>query len=268
MKLLFPNGEHAPVEFEPGRAMLGSGNDCQVVILAPGIALHHCQLDVKGYTAMLSLANPENPVTVNGKAVEEPVEIKPGDLVTFAEVRCRVVAVEKGQSPVPQRDVSVDDDGATKVRMALPKFVLRGVSGETFGRVFPIGQTTIVGRQSECEIHIPSEGISRRHAELRVTADGIMVEDLGSANGTYINDRRVTREMLKSGDELRFDTVRFLLLAPGQERAAANAGTPAPAASEPAAPAAKGGNKGLLWGMVGIAVIAVAAVGAKLAGLF
>ena len=267
MKLLFPNGEHAPVELDPGPAMLGSGNDCQVVLLAPGIALHHCELLVKQYTAKLKLANPENQVTVNGKSVDSEIEIKPGDLITFAEVRCRAVAVEKGQSPVPQRDVSANDDGATKVRMALPKFVLRGVSGETFGRVFPIGQTTVAGRQSECEIHIPSEGISRRHAELRLTADGIMVEDLGSANGTYINDRRVTRELLKSGDELRFDTVRFLLIAPGHERTPSN---PAPAAANTKAPspATQGSSKKLVWVMVVIAVAAVAAVGAKLAGLF
>ena len=135
MKLLFPNGEHAPVELDPGPALLGSGNDCRVVLLAPGIALHHCELKVSDYSARLKLSNPENPVTVNGKAVEAEVDIKPGDLVTFAEVRCRIVAVEKGQSPVPQRDLSANDDGATKVRMALPKFVLRGVSGETFGRV-------------------------------------------------------------------------------------------------------------------------------------
>ena len=168
---------------------------------------------------------------------------------------------------MPQRDVSANDDGATKVRMALPKFVLRGVSGETFGRVFPIGQTTVAGRQSECEIHIPSEGISRRHAELKLTADGIMVEDLGSANGTYINDRRITRELLKSGDELRFDTVRFLLIAPGQERSPTNP-APTSATQSSSAPAAKGSSKALVWVMVIIAGAAVAAVGAKLAGLF
>ncbi len=266
MKLLFPNGEHAPVELDPGPAMLGSGNDCQVVILAPGIALHHCKLQVRQYTATLTICNPENQVTVNGKAVENNVEIKPGELVTFAEVRCRIVAVEKGQSPVPQRDVSADDDGATKVRMAMPKFVLRGVSGDTFGRVFPIGQMTVAGRQGECDIHIPSEGISRRHAELRLTADGIMVEDLGSANGTYINDRRITRGMLKPGDELRFDTVRFLLIAPSQERSQAAA--PAASSTPQAASSAKGPNKVLLWGMVGLALAAVVLVGLKFAGVF
>jgi pSer/pThr/pTyr-binding forkhead associated (FHA) protein len=44
-----------------------------------------------------------------------------------------------------------------------------------------------------------------------------MVEDLGSANGTWINDKRVHTGMLSPGDELRLDTVRFLLLAPGSQ---------------------------------------------------
>ena len=103
---------------------------------------------------------------------------------------------------------------------------------------------------------------------MKLTADGIMVEDLGSANGTYINDRRVTRELLKPGDELRFDTVRFLLIAPGQERPAAPSPASAPGIRASAPAATKGSSKGLVWAMVGIAVIAVAAVGAKLAGLF
>lgn len=269
MKLLFPNGEHAPVELESGRALLGSASESDVVLLAPGIAPRHAEIEVDGASAKITVIHPDNPVTVNGKAVTTSCDLKPGDLVTFAGVRARAVAVEKASSAPPSRgrEPEVADDGRTKVRMALPRFVLRGVSGVTFGKIFPIQATTTIGRQSECEVSIPSEEVSRRHAELRVTPDGVMVEDLGSSNGTYINDKRITRQLMKAGDELRLDTIRFLLLAPGQEMAHVGPRAEAPSAgSSPAT--VKGSRTGLMWAIVVVAVLSLAAVGAKLAGLF
>lgn len=275
MKLLFPNGEHAPVELESGRVVLGSASGADIVLHAPGIAPQHAHLDVKGSSATITLPNPGNEVTINGKAVSGTADIKPGDLVTFAGVRVRVVAVEKASTASPisrHKEADVDDDGRTKVRMALPRFVLRGVSGVTFGKVFPLQATVVIGRQNECEIPIPSEEVSRRHAELRVTPDGIMVEDLGSSNGTYVNDKRITRQLMKAGDELRLDTIRFLLLAPGQEMNQVAAPRPeAPAASAGVSNASKrsGGNKtGLMWAIVVVAGLSLAAVAAKIMGVF
>lgn len=271
MKLLFPNGEHAPVELDSGRAVLGSASDADIVLMAPGIAPRHAEIEFAGAAAKLSVSHPENLVTVNGKPVTTHIELKPGDLITFAAVRARAVAVEKASSaPAPRpRDADVDDDGRTKVRMALPKFVLRGVSGVTFGKIFPVQSTVVIGRQSECEIAIPSEEVSRRHAELRVTPDGVMVEDLGSSNGTYVNDRRITRQLMKAGDELRLDTIRFLLLAPGQEMGQGGARSDAPSASSaPAARPAASSRTGLMWAIVAAAILSLSAVAARLMGLF
>jgi len=271
MKLLFPNGEHAPVELDSGRAVLGSAADADIALMAPGIAPRHVEIEFTGATARLTVSHPENLVTVNGKAVTTSIELKPGDLVTFAAIRARAVAVEKAShAPPPKpRDIDVDDDGRTKVRVALPKFVLRGVSGVTFGKIYPVQSTVVIGRQSECEIPIPSEEVSRRHAELRVTPDGVMVEDLGSSNGTYVNDRRITRQLMKAGDELRLDTIRFLLLAPGQEMGQAAARNEAPAPSPAAArPVAKSSRTGLMWAIVAVAILSLSAVAARLMGLF
>lgn len=274
MKLLFPNGEHAPVELESGRAVLGSASEADIVLHAPGIAPNHARLEVKGSSGTITAANPDNEITVNGKAVSGPVDVKPGDLVTFAAVRVRIVAVEKAASAPPVsrvKEADVDDDGRTKVRMALPRFVLRGVSGVTFGKVFPLQGTVVIGRQNECEIPIPSEEVSRRHAELRVTPDGVMVEDLGSSNGTYVNDKRITRQVMKAGDELRLDTIRFLLLAPGQEMnqvSAARPETPTTNAGSSAPARSAGSKTGLMWAIVVVAVLSLAAVGAKIMGVF
>lgn len=268
MKLLFPGGEHSPVELSGGRITVGSAAGARVYLTAAGIAPQHAEIEAKGESCTVTVLHPGNAVAVNGKAVDGSAEFRAGDQITFAGVRARAVAVERAGAPVAPhpRAADVDDDGRTKVRVALPKFVLRGVSGVTFGKVFPVHGTMVLGRQGECEIPVPSEEVSRRHAELKVTPDGVMVEDLGSSNGTYVNDRRITRQLMKSGDELRLDTIRFLLLAPGQE-APTRVAEAAPAARSVAA-AGDGGKRTLMWVVLVLAVASLAAVGAKLAGLY
>ena len=49
----------------------------------------------------------------------------------------------------------------------------------------------IVGRSRQCDIVLPSENVSRRHARIYTTAGGLAIEDLQSANGVFVNGRHV-----------------------------------------------------------------------------
>ena len=91
------------------------------------------------------------------------------------------------------------------MRLAIPKFVLRGVSGAVFSKVFPVAGPVVIGRAPECDISVPADEMSRRHALVKPTPDGLQVEDLGSSNGTYINNKRVQHGFLNPGDELRLE---------------------------------------------------------------
>lgn len=219
MKLLFPNGEHEPVELPDGEIVVGNTPECQVLLAAPGIAARHCLLRSSGEQAVVRPLDANAVTVLNGRQVTSETPIKPGDLLLFAKVGCRVVAMEKTPpQPVRKSTSSGDDEGRTRVRMALPKFMLRGVSGPTFGKTFAVVGAITIGRSSDCDVCIPIDEISRRHAKLQVVPDGVMVEDLGSANGTFVNNQRVHGStLLKAGDELRLDTVRFLLVSPSME---------------------------------------------------
>ena len=57
---------------------------------------------------------------------------------------------------------------------------------------------------------LDSASVSRRHARIVITGAGATVEDLGSRNGTHVNDRAVTGPTpLADGDEVRLGTVRM-----------------------------------------------------------
>ncbi|WP_437680762.1 sigma 54-interacting transcriptional regulator [Sorangium sp. So ce131] len=73
------------------------------------------------------------------------------------------------------------------------------------------GVTVVVGRESPADVAIPDKTLSRRHAQFTwLTADEIVVEDLGSLNGTFVAGRQVekgARVCLRAADEVRLGTV-------------------------------------------------------------
>ncbi len=229
MKLVFPNGEHATVLLATGVNRVGSDPEAAAVLNAAGVEPRHLEIHVTGTGANLQLPEGAGLVTVNGKPVKELIALRSGDMLGFGVVVAKFVVAESartvvGSSPLPAsvveaaRAMAADGDiGATRVRAAPPKFVLRGVSGNTFGKMYGVTGPMSIGRSAECDIAIAVEEISRRHAMVRPNAHGLQVEDLGSSNGTFINNKRVQNGQLNPGDELRLDQVRLVLVAPGME---------------------------------------------------
>ncbi len=95
------------------------------------------------------------------------------------------------------------------------------------------GRSLVVGRGVTSDIAIYDPTISRRHAELIVGADGVLVKDLGSSNGTCINGSRVSSGRLKTNDSVTFGKVLFQLkdLTTGPNRS--GDGPPLPASLVP-----------------------------------
>ena len=78
-------------------------------------------------------------------------------------------------------------------------------------RSLPIGQTLIFGRSPECDICLAGNFVSSRHAKLSIDSSGVVLEDLGSANGTFCNGELLTTPVyLKDGDEFSIDDSKFV----------------------------------------------------------
>ncbi len=83
-------------------------------------------------------------------------------------------------------------------------------------RLFPLGLgSTTIGRKDDCSIRIPLAVVSRHHAEIVVQDDGAVVKDLGAANGTFLNNRRIDEEDLEPGDQIMIGPVVFTVLIDG-----------------------------------------------------
>ncbi len=85
--------------------------------------------------------------------------------------------------------------------------------GINLGRRFPLTEIEhIAGRLPDLDISLDEEAISRRHARLFREGSDWSIEDLGSTNGSYVNDERVQRRLLRDGDMIRLGTaiLKFL----------------------------------------------------------
>jgi class 3 adenylate cyclase len=78
--------------------------------------------------------------------------------------------------------------------------ILRLRTGAQVGAALAINKPTVLGR--EADIAIDDHEISRRHARIRHEGEDLVVEDLGSSNGTWVNGNRVERAVLRPGDVL------------------------------------------------------------------
>jgi len=87
---------------------------------------------------------------------------------------------------------------------------------------FRPGSTMILGRGKNADISIPeASSLSRRHASLTYRIESVILEDLDSTNGTYVNDIRIEEPtLLRSGDRFQIGSVHFKFL---QERDVENA---------------------------------------------
>lgn len=85
----------------------------------------------------------------------------------------------------------------------------KGAHGEPW--ITPITSSPfLIGRRNDCALQLPSESISRLHAEIRFCDTGILIKDCGSTNGTFVNCHRLTGEQpLKPGDVVHFAGFEF-----------------------------------------------------------
>lgn len=100
------------------------------------------------------------------------------------------------------------------------------------------GSRMIIGRQPDADIRIPLNEISRHHCELNLNGSKATIKDLGSSNGTYVNDKRIESETaLKAGDRITVGPVLFVVQIDGVPKDIADPAD-APVHQHPPKPAA------------------------------
>jgi len=90
--------------------------------------------------------------------------------------------------------------------------VLIGQTGPLNGQRWHIEQVMVLGRDETCDVVIADRQVSRFHARLTPTEDGVLLEDLGSKNGTFQNGSRIEDPvMLSDGDLVQVSLIQHFV---------------------------------------------------------
>lgn len=107
--------------------------------------------------------------------------------------------------------VNIADLKRSSIPAGPDRHVLVRMDTNNVGQVIPLdGDEFRLGRHPSCQVVLTDDGVSRRHARIVAEDSGYMLEDLGSANGTFVAGERVERRRLVDGDVFQLGpTVMF-----------------------------------------------------------
>lgn len=94
------------------------------------------------------------------------------------------------------------------------------VTADGEAKEFPIaGLPVVIGRSGECKLRVPLDSVSRQHCELAENDDEeLVIRDLNSSNGTFVNKERVEKRELIPGDLLSVGPVVFVVKIDGHPK--------------------------------------------------
>src|SRR5258707_3651901 len=132
---------------------------------------------------------------------------------------------------LPRSKNGADENKTKRIpSVAKRRIRLRGVNGDVDGKIWENETLVRAGRLATLEIVLDDSSVSRRHAEIRPTASGWRVKDLGSTNGTFINGTRLGNGeyAVKAHDIVRCGNVTFVIdhLSEGADDEAGKDGLP------------------------------------------
>ncbi|MDG4594355.1 MAG: sigma 54-interacting transcriptional regulator [Candidatus Contendobacter sp.] len=105
------------------------------------------------------------------------------------------------------------------LRVQFEAIELRAVGGPDVGLEVSLGLPVLrMGTAPDNDVVLTDRAVSRRHAEIRMTPAGLLLRDLGSTNGTFINDVRITEAYIPANAECRLGYSRLLIRQHTEER--------------------------------------------------
>lgn len=208
LRLRFPNRQQPDLVLGPGVHAIGRDLvDRPVIVDDPGQAIAQFCVDRRG--VWLQVREGVRGLHVNGRPVRRVAMLRAGDAVFVDGNEWLLLGDTPPSAPAEPTPASGDQS-------ADPRMVLRGLAGPHHGRSITLDQPRQVGRLPECDIRIDDAAFADRHARLEPHAEGVVLRDLGSHDGSVVNGWPVRSALLRPGDQVVFDTQRFVVEAPNR----------------------------------------------------
>lgn len=210
LKIRFKNNKYNAVWLVEPKVTIGRLPSNDLIVDDPEVADTHVEILVDHENLTLKNLVPAHPIKLNNELVASLCTLKPDDIIVIGAVELQVIDPKREPRQVIEENIH-------NSQLRSPKttgWALKVNHAALANRVFPLGESSTLGRSSDCDISLSAAHLSRRHALLQVIDGLLYVKDLGSANGTFLNGKQITEARVKRGDELRFDTLAFGVIGP------------------------------------------------------
>ena len=205
LKIQLKNQQHEPIWIVDKIYTIGSAVQDNLTLPDDSLSAHHAELITQDNTLTLNVLSPSPACGVNGIDLRKS-DIRPGDTIHIGSTE--ITVLHPFQS-VTQPAIKEEQ---------LPKWSLTAVGDWLEGQTFVIPQqTSTIGRSPTCDIVIPGTHLSRQHAELTIRGNTVLIRDLASSNGTFINGKRISEAVARAGDKINFDVNFFKLNGPNTD---------------------------------------------------
>ena len=208
------------INLDRSRITVGREGGNTVVLDATDVSGYHAEIHCEPGGVFIVDLGSTNGTSINGRKINRRQKLAAWDRVVFGSVPAEVIDTS-GRRPTQM----IGSRGQPGSSAGPESWRLAGQPGalEIVGR-------HVIGRDPGCDFTVSSDSISRRHARLELRDGRLVVTDLGSANGTFVNGQRVQERVVRIGDEIRFDRESFRVEGP-VARGRTSVGPPAVAAT-------------------------------------
>ncbi len=244
-----------------------------LVLTEGGVSRRHARFFEEGGKVMVEDVGSANGTFVDGQRVTGMTPLTPKSQVLLGDYELRLKAAGRQAAAAPAESprstkalpaVKRPAPGAAGGPSALARRprpapgaeaeegggapVLKGLTGPWANQKFPVKGKLIIGRQAPASVVLEDDSVSRKHAQVEAMPHGVVLRDLGSANGTTVNGEPVGTEevVLQPGDVVSFGMVEVVLEQAGglpARRGRGDAPARRGAGGEPEVAAAGGGSR-------------------------
>jgi pSer/pThr/pTyr-binding forkhead associated (FHA) protein len=240
-----PDGQQQEHELRE-EATVGRADNNDLVLTSGGVSRRHARLYVEEGKVFVEDTGSANGTWVDGQKLRGPHALGPQTKLVIGDYEISVKggppkrtskpevvrsppALGQG-GPAPTRTLARTNrpkkagdaallaggrrDRVTRPQKAMEAGIegprLRGLTGPWANQVYPIRGKMLVGRVAGVQLQLDDDSVSRRHAQLEISPGGVVLKDLGSANGTAVNDQPISEEVvLQPGDFIQFGVVEM-----------------------------------------------------------
>lgn len=223
--ILHKNDEVASIELKPGQEYTaGRGTKADIKLPSlEGVSRKHFKFMLEGNVLYIEQLAKYGEMLVDGEVYENyeahnscEIKIRPFTLIYEKPEVSEELSLSSDEESSDQLPATVEPFNADEktsvgeINLSLRLQVYYPTGEEE--KIKVTGDLSVAGREASCDIYLRDDHISRRHFEIIKKANMYYIRDLGSSNGTYLNDHKISTdkpEVLKSEDQIKIKGLKI-----------------------------------------------------------